>query len=70
MAAPKIQGKNQFGEPIIFSLLQTPTSLQTLSTAMPAKADVTALVALAGGSTLAQTITQLNALLAALKTVV
>lgn len=70
MANPKVIFKNQFGEESVGTLLYTPGSLQGLSTAMPAKAEVTALAPLGGGATLSDVITQLNALLAALKAVI
>jgi hypothetical protein len=45
MGQPTILFKNQFGEETKGALIATPASLQSLSTAMPAKAEVTALSA-------------------------
>lgn len=94
MANPQLQGKNQFGEEIVYTLLNTPASLQSLATGLPAKAGITSLSALtspvaaitvttAGGNTytdaaintalasavadLQTQLTQMNAILAALK---
>lgn len=58
---------NQYGEDLI---LDIKTIAQATSQLAPAKTGVTALSALAGGATLSDVITQLNALLAAMKAVV
>ena len=67
MANPKIIFVNQFGEETVGTILYGPGSLQSLANEMPANAEVAALTPLAGAATLTETVTQLNALLAALQ---